>query len=52
MTREAFLAEHPDLPGRISDLSRSIEARGRLGELGPAVLDDVARLVGRPKVAR
>ena len=28
--REAFLAEHPDLPGRISDLSRAIEAREHL----------------------
>jgi hypothetical protein len=28
--REAFLAEHPDVPGRISDLSRSIEAREQL----------------------
>jgi hypothetical protein len=28
--REAFLAEHPDLPGRISDLSRCIEAREQL----------------------
>jgi hypothetical protein len=28
--REAFLVEHPDVPGRISDLSRSIEAREQL----------------------
>ena len=28
--REAFLAEHPDVPDRISDLSRSIEAREQL----------------------
>jgi hypothetical protein len=28
--REAFLAEHPDVPGRISDLSRSIEAQEQL----------------------
>jgi hypothetical protein len=31
--REAFLAEHPDLPGRISDLSRSIEAREQLDNM-------------------
>ncbi len=28
--REVFLAEHPDLPGRISELNRSIEAREQL----------------------
>ena len=28
--RDVFLAEHPDLPGRISDLNRSIEAREQL----------------------
>ena len=31
--REAFLAEHPDLPGRISDLNRSIEAREQLEDM-------------------
>ena len=31
--REAFLAEHPDVPGRISDLSRAIEAREQLDNM-------------------
>jgi conjugative relaxase-like TrwC/TraI family protein len=31
--REAFLAEHPDLPGRVSDLSRAIEAREQLDNM-------------------
>jgi hypothetical protein len=31
--REAFLAEHPDLPGRISDVSRAIEAREHLEDM-------------------
>jgi hypothetical protein len=31
--REAFLAEHPDVPGRISDLNRAIEAREQLEQI-------------------
>jgi conjugative relaxase-like TrwC/TraI family protein len=31
--REAFLVEHPDLPGRISDLGRAIEAREQLEDM-------------------
>ena len=31
--REAFLAEHPDLPSRISDLVRAIEAREQLDNM-------------------
>jgi hypothetical protein len=30
LARVAFLAEHPDVPGRISDLNHSIEAREQL----------------------
>jgi hypothetical protein len=31
--RQAFLAEHPDLPGHISDLGRSIEAGEQLEDM-------------------
>ncbi len=33
--REAFLADHPDVPGRISELNRAIEARERLENMPP-----------------